>query len=1271
MMRECSIKGCPKEQLTAKCERHTQLQSIAKKINKLKAMRMPANKRNKAIADLKKQRKALHQQNETKNHTKRMQLCITKGCEAKQRSSRCDYHAQLQDLSRDVYELKEVGGNRAIAIKEQRNELRQKHQDDTNTEVRLWRLLKSENTYKEALFTANGHRPEHEYGVERATHSDRPYEPTYLECRGQDCKFQRKIQRRKLTPSSLAQQQEYWDVYDDGPDHNDHGHLPAQRISYPWSPEQEAVLTHQFAMGRSFTTTYLLRCLQIRGLVNGCTLEDIKRLCHANRVRISRWEQKDALKLKDLQDILTKMTHNNDDDDDEEASRLKMIPLADGVPHILVGKTKTLSEWKKLTGQTQPRLLEDGHPYAFTFPMASEDSLDLLKHAHEQIHWELRSIDQNGPVLDEKTGIALGLTDGVWKMVKSKLAGVVRAGVTNLSGQFVDIGIIIVSGESTWSLYHGLMAIQRMAGETVGKTFTRWIADSAPGMKAALRSLKHGYESSLNNGLNDDESVDDPNTDDDDFEPTHRRSSGNKQEVYDFGRCSVHTTKDDLHKLREKNPLKKGHFAQFRNRFRQLLKFPPKLFKRAWCAVAARYRKKGNGGYVKSVEDNVIDPRKSGAPMMGFAALGLSSSINSLERSNKWFQQEIEEELIRMEPSATMPTSLVILVEILGRLWPIWTARAITKMEQGSRQLSQESKQSEGQFVIEMEKKKSKVININGKDGEDVCYAFKQYSSPNGPLYPLKKSVALRIAKLWAAFLADPNKRMTWNQFKLMATTTLCTPKVCICWQWGNNGLCFHVTAIRKVHGLPPLHGNSERKLTNTQRGCGRKRRKRRSTFRSEQVAKKARRSMTSTHKSVGTKKSVAKQSMPIVVESSDDVSSMSSTDEPTGERSTSNHVEYPDDKTSKPCENSRSDDNAPCPGDSSSPNNANEGLVNPGNLCYLNALVQCVNLAFRPWAEYMANHARSGTVHEFGSLLLELNQSEVAVNASRLHTQLNRTVNGRLKFGDQQDAHEVWVALYGQLMNQQQPCRSPGGVIMGDYVTVSTLSLYQCVDCGHATYDHRDVKQQSAAQCSLLLELPTDAKDTCSVSQLLTKKYDNEHDGIGVEEFTCLADPPCAENTSRRRKNRRKNVKTKTIEGKEATRIVATSPGAIVVTLGRYVLRNGRSMKNRVRVHLKENEIFKVFSIIPDEGATLESRQLLAVLCHVGRNLNNGHYYTYVSDIDGNWKKYNDASVTESSWSAVAKEQSNAYILLYGHARVRVIHDRMGRITRSRRTPK
>ena len=66
-------------------------------------------------------------------------------------------------------------------------------------------------------------------------------------------------------------------------------------------------------------------------------------------------------------------------EDDEDPSRLKLIPLCNAHSHIIIDSDDC--DVINITGQSQPRRLRDGTAYAFTIPVASEDSLDLVHFA--------------------------------------------------------------------------------------------------------------------------------------------------------------------------------------------------------------------------------------------------------------------------------------------------------------------------------------------------------------------------------------------------------------------------------------------------------------------------------------------------------------------------------------------------------------------------------------------------------------------------------------------------------------------------------------------------------------------------------------------------------------------------------------------------------------------------------------------------------------------------------------------------------------------------
>ena len=153
---------------------------------------------------------------------------------------------------------------------------------------------------------------------------------------------------------------------------------------------------------------------------------------------------------------------------------------------------------------------------------------------------------------------------------------------------------------------------------------------------------------------------------------------------------NVHTIKSDLPSKRKKYPSQKDHYNQFMSRFKQVLKFPPEWFPVAWAALAKRYREKGEDAFISKVEADIINPKKSGALMMGWPALGASTSTNALEQKNRWFTNAILAELRTIEPRAKLPTSICLLVDVLIAIWPSWVAADGDVMENTHRQPTQE-----------------------------------------------------------------------------------------------------------------------------------------------------------------------------------------------------------------------------------------------------------------------------------------------------------------------------------------------------------------------------------------------------------------------------------------------------------------------------------------------------------------------------------------------------------------------------------------------------
>ena len=227
-----------------------------------------------------------------------------------------------------------------------------------------------------------------------------------------------------------------------------------------------------------------------------------------------------------------------------------------------------------------------------------------------------------------------------------------------------------------------------------------------------------------------------------------------------------------------------GNFLKFMFRFKQAMKFPgTQWFVPAWGAVARSYRRKQEGRWVDAVEKNVLNPSKSGACFMGWAALGQPTHTNSLETGNRWLKKELREWLQIESPAATLPTSLTLLVRALAALWPKWSA---DDAERGQyHKPSTDELCSQKNFRSQLDVKGSLVLRLNGDAGAKSCFAFGQKTKV-GPLHKISLKTAKAAAALWEQGLPTS---MALRDFKVMVSVlfTFTSADACFpCWTWGN-----------------------------------------------------------------------------------------------------------------------------------------------------------------------------------------------------------------------------------------------------------------------------------------------------------------------------------------------------------------------------------------------------------------------------------------------------------------------------------------------------
>ena len=263
----------------------------------------------------------------------------------------------------------------------------------------------------------------------------------------------------------------------------------------------------------------------------------------------------------------------------------------------------------------------------------------------------------------------------------------------------------------------------------------------------------------------------------------------------------------------------KDDHARFVHHWKVVCKFPGEWFDVAWTAVARKYRREGFGDLIDTIEKELLDPERRGAPSMGWLALGVPANINVVEQGNRWVRKQIQEELHILEPSATLPTSLTALMDVLQVLWRTWTARPLER----HRKPTGAQLKSIKMFQEALEEGHSNIIRMNGKAGADTCFVFKQVSK-FGKLLKFTKKMALQTACDWSS---GPPRTMSRKKLKNMGSIIFTTKDCCFpCWEWGTTGGCYHQDAVRAYLGVKPLTDPQER-TGKIKKGRGRKRRAR------------------------------------------------------------------------------------------------------------------------------------------------------------------------------------------------------------------------------------------------------------------------------------------------------------------------------------------------------------------------------------------------------------------------------------------------------------
>uniref|UniRef100_A0A8B9ZAQ3 Ubiquitin carboxyl-terminal hydrolase n=1 Tax=Buteo japonicus TaxID=224669 RepID=A0A8B9ZAQ3_9AVES len=290
----------------------------------------------------------------------------------------------------------------------------------------------------------------------------------------------------------------------------------------------------------------------------------------------------------------------------------------------------------------------------------------------------------------------------------------------------------------------------------------------------------------------------------------------------------------------------------------------------------------------------------------------------------------------------------------------------------------------------------------------------------------------------------------------------------------------------------------------------------------------------------------------------------------------------------------------------------AGAGLHNPGNLCFLNSILQCLTYT-PPLANYLLSREHSQSCHQRGFCVMCRMESHVnrvlrssgsAIYPSAVISVLS-LIGEHFQLGMQEDAHEF---LRYTVDAMQRACLN--GISNLDISSESTTIVHQIFG-GFLR-----------------------SRVTCSSCKAVSDSYEAFLDiplDIKVREFVIvLRDALCS--VSRCNKM--------VAASKRFT--VHRAPRVLTVCLKRFEDFTGRKINKVVKYSSCLD--LRPYMSQPD-GESL-SYSLYAVLVHSGNGCHSGHYFCYIKASNGLWYEMNDSSVDLCDISTVLQQQ--AYLLFY-----------------------
>ncbi|PWA77583.1 zinc finger, MYND-type [Artemisia annua] len=302
-------------------------------------------------------------------------------------------------------------------------------------------------------------------------------------------------------------------------------------------------------------------------------------------------------------------------------------------------------------------------------------------------------------------------------------------------------------------------------------------------------------------------------------------------------------------------------------------------------------------------------------------------------------------------------------------------------------------------------------------------------------------------------------------------------------------------------------------------------------------------------------------------------------------------------------------------------------GLMNCGNSCYANAVLQCLTYT-PPLNAYLLQGLHSKACKkrdwcftcEFEDLVLKSKNGNSPLSPNRIYSQIEN-IGSNLGHGREEDAHEF---LRYAIDIMQSVCLKEAETIVSNPLEEETTligltfggylrSKIKCMKCGGKSEKNER-----------MMDLTVEIEGDIGTLEEALKKYTSTELLDGENKYKC----------SRCKSNERAKKKLTILE----------APNVLTIALKRF--QSGKFGKLNKSIHFPE-----ILDMAPYMSGTSDMSpvyRLYGVVVHLDK-MNaafSGHYVSYIKNIENRWFKTDDSKVKEVDVKSVLAK--GAYMLLY-----------------------